>query len=242
MKITLTGSHGFIGTHLSKALEEQGHDIDCWDLKIGKSLDAFKLPVDTQLVIHLAAKADVRASLLDPNLYWRQNVLNSKEIFRQCAEKNVHVIYASSSTAKQWWRNPYATTKKICEEIAPNKSCGIRFSTVWGDGARPTMLIPQIKNKTLTYATEHERDFIHVSDVVSGITTIIKRGSTGVMEMGSGKSVRVDELVAYNGINVPIRSGHTYEQEENILPSTSLRSLGWAPKIDIMEADISVLA
>lgn len=242
MKITLTGSHGFIGTHLRSELVKMGHHLDCWDSKIGKNINNFKLPSDTQLVIHLAAKADVRASMINPSDYWQQNVINSKSIFNQCEKKDVKVLYASSSTTKQWWRNPYATTKRVCEEIAPENSCGMRFSTVWGPGARPTMLVPKIKNKTLTYATEHIRDFIHVSDVVSGILTIMKRGSLGIVDVGSGKAVRVDQLVAYNGLDVPIESGKDHEQEENVLPSTDLRSLGWQPKIDILESDLSVLA
>jgi len=111
----------------------------------------------------------------------------------------------------------------------------MRFSTVWGDGARPTMLIPQIKSRQLTYATKHVRDFIHVSDVVSAIDVIIRKGCVGIVEVGSGVGTRVDELIAYNGIDVPIKSGDTAELDENVLSSSSLRSLGWQPKRFIMD-------
>lgn len=235
MNIALTGSHGFIGSHLHKFLIAQGHTLDCWDSKINRDIQNFQLSENTDLVIHLAALANVRASLEQPELYWRMNVDATKRIFDQCVKRNIKVIYASSSTVAEWWRNPYAITKKVCEQMAPESSCGMRFSTVWGDSARPTMLIPQIKTRQLTYATEHVRDFIHVSDVVSAIDVIIRKGCVGIVEVGSGVGTRVDELVAHNGIDVPIREGDTTELQENVLASSSLRSLGWQPKIFVMD-------
>ena len=238
MHITLTGSHGFIGTHLRESLESQGHILDCWDNKIGRNANHIKLLPETDLVIHLSALADVRRSLEEPEIYWEQNVECSQNIFNLCNEKGIKVIYASSSTAREWWRNPYAMSKKVCEQMAPENSCGMRFSTVWGKGARPTMLIPRIAEKNLLYATSHTRDFIHVSDIVSAINVIIKRGCVGVVEIGSGKGVAVDQLVAMNGIDVPIKEGSDVEQDENVLESSSLRTLGWRPLVDVMEVDI----
>lgn len=238
MNIILTGSHGFIGSHLLKFLTNNRHTVDCYDRKIGKDIQNLKLHQDTQLVIHLAALADVRASLQNPDQYWQTNVEATKKIFDQCVERNVKVIYASSSTAREWWRNPYAITKKVCEQIAPENSCGMRFSTVWGDGARPTMLIPRIKSRTIKYATEHVRDFIHVSDIVSAIDVIIRKGCVGVVDIGSGHATRVDQLVAKHGIDVPIQPGDATEQDENVLASSSLRALGWEPKINVMDANL----
>ena len=238
MNISLTGSHGFIGSHLLEHLYSQGHVVDCWDLKIGQDIKTFQLRQDTNLVIHLAALADVRASLQTPDVYWQMNVDATKRIFDQCAKRNIKVIYASSSTAREWWRNPYAITKKMCEQMAPQNSCGMRFSTVWGNGARPTMLIPRIKSRQLTYATEHVRDFIHVSDIVSAIDIIVKKGCVGVVDIGSGQATRVDQLVAKHGIDVPIQLGDATEQDENVLASSSLRALGWTPKINVMDAEL----
>ena len=75
MKIALTGSRGFIGGHLMTRLKKEGHDVEEWDLrqdppKCIKDFDIQKI----DYVIHLAAYADVRQSLKEPEKYWTNNV------------------------------------------------------------------------------------------------------------------------------------------------------------------------
>lgn len=236
MNISLTGSHGFIGRHLYQHLKNSNHQVDCWDIQIQKNIEDFTISDNTNLIIHLAALAGVRESIQKPNEYWQNNVINTKKIFEQAEKTNTRIIYASSSSCLEWYNNPYAMTKFVTEFIAPKNSVGLRFSTVWGDGARGNMLIPQIQNKTLQYATTHKRDFIHVNDVVSAIHTIINHPEErGIFEVGTGQAVSVDQLVAFNGLDVPIKDGYEYEAKENLLPSYRLRSLGWEPKKFIME-------
>ncbi len=240
MHITITGSHGFIGTHLVNYLLDNKHHLNCWDLEIGRNISDFHLKdtlrSDTDLIIHLAALAGIRESFEKADEFWQTNVEYTKRIFDLAESTNTRVIYASSSACNRWHGNPYAISKYVNEFIAPKNSVGLRFSTVWGDGARGDMLVPQIVNKTLKYATTHKRDLIHVSDVVSAIQCIINHPEqTGVFEVGTGKTVSVDQLVASNGLDVPIVDGKDYELEENLLPSHRLRGLGWKPKVDIME-------
>ena len=64
MKVAITGSRGFIGSHLKTRLEKDGHEVVEWDLRQEppqciKDFD----PQDCSYVIHLAANADVRRSL-----------------------------------------------------------------------------------------------------------------------------------------------------------------------------------
>ena len=162
MKIVITGSRGFIGTHLVKLLS--GHQIIEWDTNIGKDIKDFTLESDTDFVIHLAALTNVRESIQIPNEYWKQNVEYSKRIFDIC--KDVPMLYASTSCVNEWWRSPYGTTKKVMEEFAYDGHIGLRFTNVYGDGAPDFMLTSRLNNGNVEYKTNHIRDFIHVSDVV----------------------------------------------------------------------------
>ena len=187
----------------------------------------------------MAAKADIRESFTNPDLYWSENVVKCRTVFDECKKYNIRLIYASSSACLEWHRNPYALTKYVNEFMAPQKSVGLRFSTVWGDGARDTMLISKIKLGIVEYATTHTRDFVHVSDVVSAIQTVIDHPiEKGVFECGCGIAFKVDQLVAKNGFDVPVTDGEDFELESNVLPSSRLRALGWTPKMNVMETKL----
>tara|TARA_R110000782_G_scaffold85397_1_gene166057 strand:- start:953 stop:1675 length:723 start_codon:yes stop_codon:yes gene_type:complete len=235
MHIIVTGSHGFIGTHLCKHLELQGHTIEAWDTKLGKDINDFPDKPKGDLCIHLAALADIKKSFKDPDVFWQQNVVLAKKVFDACANENIKVIYASSSACLGWWMHPYAISKYVNELVAPTDSVGIRFSTVWGDGANPVTLVEKIKNKNLQYVTTHTRDLIHVSDVVTAIQTIIDNDIQGIVDCGLGIAIKISDLVAYNNIDVPVVEGENYELDSNTLSSTTLRQHGWSPKVNVMD-------
>ena len=110
MNILLTGSEGFIGSNLKTHIENNfDANIRCLDLQYGDDLQTCELPDDIDLVIHLAGLSGVRQSLDNPTNYWKQNVIVSQRIFDKY--KNTRLLYASSSTAKEPWRNPYAFSK-----------------------------------------------------------------------------------------------------------------------------------
>jgi len=72
--------------------------------------------------------------------------------------------------------------------------------------------------------------------VISAIQCIIDHPKErGVFDVGTGRTVAVDQLVAHNGLDVPITDGFDYESKENLLPSHRLRALGWEPKRFIMD-------
>ena len=138
MNILLTGSEGFIGSNLKNKLD----NVTCLDLKLGEDLLTCELPNNIDVVIHLAGLSGVRISLDNPAEYWKQNVIGSQRIFEHY--KNSRILYASSSTAHEPWKNPYAMSKYSMEQLEHNNCLGMRFTTVYGTGARKDMLIPKI--------------------------------------------------------------------------------------------------
>lgn len=128
MKILITGTAGFIGSHLSKKLISQGHKVvgidninDYYDVTIKEdrlksigtenftfykinleddsAMDEIFKKEKPQIVVNLAAQAGVRYSLENPRAYIDSNIVGFTNIL-ECSRHNKveHLIYASSSS------------------------------------------------------------------------------------------------------------------------------------------------
>ena len=105
MKILLTGSHGFIGTHVTRILSEHGHEVftvDCFERRVhganpDRSSVDFAYPcawitpmeldgISPEAVIHLAAQVGVADSMTDPNRYVRGNVADTAMFLERLAK------------------------------------------------------------------------------------------------------------------------------------------------------------
>ena len=233
MNILLTGSEGFIGQHLFNFLKVN-HKVICLDKSTGNDLLTCDLKYNVDLVIHLAGLSGVRDSLDRPTEYWEQNVIAGQRLFDYF--KDTRILYASSSTAHEPWKNPYAMSKYSLEQIAPENSIGMRFTTVYGPNARKTMLIPRILRNDVPYInTNHSRDFIHVDDLVRAIDSLIKSNLKGITDIGSGKTNNLIELMDYFKIDCKRVVGNAFERLDNLADNTLLNSIGWKPKINLYE-------
>ena len=234
MNILLTGSEGFIGQHLNKFLNEQGHKVICIDKESGNDLLSCDLKYSVDLVIHLAGLSGVRDSLGRPEEYWIQNVIAGQRLFDFF--KDTRILYASSSTAHEPWKNPYAMSKYSLEQIAPPNSVGMRFTTVYGPNARESMLIPRILRNDVPYInTNHSRDFIHVDDLVRAIDSLIKSNVKGITDIGSGITNNLIELIEHFGIDCERVVGEHTERLDNLADNTLLNNIGWTPQVNLYE-------
>jgi len=234
MNILLTGSEGFIGQHLNKFLKDRHHSVICLDKETGNDLLSCDLKYSVDLVIHLAGLSGVRDSLERPTDYWEQNVIAGKRLFDYF--KDTRIIYASSSTAHEPWKNPYAMSKYSLEQIAPENSIGCRFTTVYGHIDRETMLIPRIFRFVVPYInTNHSRDFIHVDDLVRAIDSLIHSNLKGITDIGSGHTNNLVELIDYFGIDCERVVGEQTERLDNLADNTLLNNIGWQPRINLYE-------
>jgi nucleoside-diphosphate-sugar epimerase len=241
MKIVITGSRGFIGTHIRNAFDD--HTIVEWDSKLEETFSGvlfqdiknFTVSPDTDFVIHLAGLTDVRESIEIPDVYWTQNVEYSKKIFEACS--GIPMLYASSSCVKEWWLSPYGTTKKVLEELALDGHIGLRFTNVYGDGAPDFMLTSRLVNGNVTHKTNHVRDFVHVSDIVSVVQFFLDQGTDdkkSVYEVGSGVGSKIDELIERHGYDVPMKEGDECEMMDNTADISDILEEGWVgPKVFI---------
>jgi len=234
MNILLTGHEGFIGSHLYTHLQLKNHNVIGFDLKSGGNLLSSEFPKDIDLVIHLAGLSGVRDSLNRPTEYWKTNVIGSQRLFDHY--KDVRIIYASSSTAHEPWKNPYAMSKYGIEQLSHSNNIGLRFTTVYGPNARDNMLIPLIlKNKVHYLNVNHIRDFIHVNDIVSAIDTIMSITLTGVIDIGTGISNRLTDIAEYFKIDYIKMIGDETERLDNTADISILNNYGWSPKVNLYQ-------
>ena len=176
------------------------------DISKGKTLQNHFKKNKYKHVIHLAAQAGVRYSILKPESYVKSNLIgffNMLECSR--ANKIQHLIFASTSSVygsnekfplKETVNTDkplsfYAATKKSNEVMAYSYSnihslncTGLRFFTVYGPYGRPDMALfkftKAIIEKTsinLFNKGEHYRDFTYVTDIADGIINLIKKPS-----------------------------------------------------------------
>lgn len=125
MKYIVTGAAGFIGSHLTERLLQDGHSVLAIDNNEGnikrnlKKHDLLTIQKDdvrdlqfTALsgydgVVHLAALADIVPSIEDPSSYFKNNVLGTLAVLEMASQSNISkFIYAASSScygiAKEW--------------------------------------------------------------------------------------------------------------------------------------------
>jgi UDP-glucuronate 4-epimerase len=127
MKIIVTGGAGFIGSHVTRALLEQGHEVtildefnDFYDPAIKRanvaaltgSVEIAEIDlrqwepvrelferVKPEVVIHLAARAGVRPSITDPKLYIDTNITGTFHVLEAARLSGcTQVLFASSSS------------------------------------------------------------------------------------------------------------------------------------------------
>jgi UDP-glucuronate 4-epimerase len=228
LKILVTGAAGFIGYHVTKRLLARGDEVvgvdnlnDYYDpalkearLALLRPLPGFRFEradvADTAAmqalfadlqphrVVHLAAQAGVRYSLVNPHAYVASNIEGFLNILEGCRHGGVeHLVFASSSsvyganTAQPFSEHHnvdhpvslYAATKKANELMAHTYASlfglpctGLRFFTVYGPWGRPDMALFKFTRGILTGEPidvynrgEMIRDFTYIDDIVEGV-------------------------------------------------------------------------
>ncbi len=233
MNYLITGVAGFIGSHLAERLLSNGHSvigIDSFDGFYAKAIkennlsaakshqsftlyecdienyqDVLKVAKDGGIdgIIHLAAKAGVRPSIIDPIGYQNVNVggtQNMLEIARHCGIQKF--IYGSSSSVYginpncPWQESdhvlqpisPYASSKvsgellgHVYAELFGIQFLALRFFTVYGPRQRPDLAIHKfvakmIKGEVIPVYGDGStaRDYTYVDDIISGIVAALK--------------------------------------------------------------------
>ncbi|MDP7628880.1 MAG: NAD-dependent epimerase, partial [SAR202 cluster bacterium] len=157
---------------------------------------------NAQLVVHLAAQAGVRYSLINPKAYMESNAIGFFNILEACRHHDVeHFVYASSSSVYGMnEKMPFSTqhnvdhpislygaTKRSNELMAHTYShlydlptTGLRFFTVYGPWGRPDMALflftkAILKGEPIEVYNngEMKRDFTYIDDIINGVLSLL---------------------------------------------------------------------
>jgi nucleoside-diphosphate-sugar epimerase len=246
MIILLTGCAGFIGARTSELLLESGHEVvgidnlnDYYDpqLKLHRlaklestkgfkfsnvdiedqsSLDRLFSQHDFDAIINLAARAGVRSSIVEPDVYLSTNTQGALNLLRLATKYGI-TKYVMASTSSLYAGapmpfvenadvtrpiSPYAVSKLAAESLAYTwhhlyglNIAVLRYFTVFGPAGRPDMspfrFIEWIRREepiTLYGDGSQTRDFTYIDDIALG--TIAALGIKGyeIINLGGGNS------------------------------------------------------
>lgn len=237
VRILLTGAAGFLGSHLAEALLARGDEVvgfDSFDPYYDPALKEenvrglarfpgwFLLRGDIRdrghvrrvvaadrfdAIVHLAARAGVRPSIEEPELYADVNVVGTSVLLEAAQRAGLRrFVFASSSSVYGDGAPPFATDARADSPISPyaaTKRAGellcaahaslhgmsivsLRYFTVYGPRQRPDMAIMKFIDRI-----EHgrpipvfgdgsaRRDFTYVDDAVAGTVRAIERTADG---------------------------------------------------------------
>ena len=230
MRILVTGGAGFIGSHACAQLLRQGHAVaaiddfnDFYDpatkranLRALPDVEVFEGDIRDagfvektvgagkfDAVIHAAARAGVRPSLKDPQLYIDTNITGTQNLLAAARRAGIgRFVFASSSSVYGLAKkvpftedmplpqtlSPYAATKIAGEHLCGNyahlygmRVVCLRFFTVYGPGQRPDLAIHKFtraidRGESIPQFGDGStrRDYTYIDDIVQGVAGALR--------------------------------------------------------------------
>ena len=241
MRAIVTGGAGFIGSHVVEALLERGDEVHVLDdLSTGKrervaegarlhvadirAPDQVFDAVRPDAVLHLAAQADVRASVERPDHDADVNILGTVCVLEAARRHGAKIVFSSTGgaiygecdgpapeTGERRPLAPYGTSKLCGEEYLAtwNRLHGtshvtLRLGNVYGPRQEPhgeagvVAIFMGLLNEGGTpkiYGDGRQtRDYVYVTDVVRAMLAALERDGGDVFNIGSGVETSVLEL------------------------------------------------
>lgn len=190
--VLITGGSGYIGSHLTKLLHEQGYEVYVVDvnepqytgttgllpvyrnLDVRNNLTPYFEKVDC--IVHLAALIQVGESSINPSIYYSTNIIGTMKTMRIPHD---NFILASTGCAPQC-ASPYAMSKlaaeQVVEELEEKDYTIFRFYNVIGtsgfesrnpDGLMSQLIKAKETGQFTIYGTDYStRDGTAIRDYV----------------------------------------------------------------------------
>lgn len=184
MKILLTGSSGFIGGHIVRALAAAGHEIIPADRRHGIDFNNM-LNVDHWLPhvqnIDLVINSVGIIAETSGQTFTNLHQLAPTALFRACAQAGVgRVVQISALGADEHAFTPYQRTKKAADDVLrglPLEWFVLRPSLVYGEGGTSWAMFQRMARLPVIPLADAGRQLIqpvHISDLVATVLQCLK--------------------------------------------------------------------
>ncbi len=249
----VTGAAGFIGARTAELLACDGHTVvgidnmnDAYDVRIkehrlaalqklpGFEFRKIDISVEDQVaqlsdtkfdaIVHLAARAGVRASVENPRLFYETNLMGTLNLLEFSRKQGIPK-FLLASTSSIYGANPkyptpetessseplqpYAASKKAAEVLAHSYHylhgidvSVVRYFTVYGPAGRPDLAmfrfcqwIHEGRPVHVNGNGEQSRGFTYVDDIARGTILALKPVGFEIINLGGHEVITINGLV-----------------------------------------------
>lgn len=191
------------------------------DIRDRKSLEQAFSETKFDCIVHLAARAGVRPSLLEPRLYLETNVNGTLNLLELAREQGVKQFVFGSSSSVYGTNvkvpfseddpifnpiSPYAATKAAGELLCHTythlygmRIVGLRFFTVYGARQRPDLAIHKFaglisagKPIPVFGDGSTRRDYTYIDDIIAGVRAAMDYSASDYEVINLGESRTVE--------------------------------------------------
>ncbi len=202
--------------HRLAGLEQARFTFQQIDLEDEAALSRLFADHPFSVVINLAARAGVRYSVQNPQVYFRTNVMGNLYLLEQCRRRAVEkYVLASTSSLYAGQPMPFQESLPVNEPVSPYAASKkgaevtaytyhalhgmdvsvLRFFTVYGPAGRPDMAIFRFASSIsqglpirLYGDGNQRRDFTYVEDIVRGVVAATRPLGFEIINLGGGQN------------------------------------------------------
>lgn len=221
--VAVTGSAGFVGSHLVRKLTELNAKVIGLDITDGVDLTDWAQVKDVprfDVMVHLAAKIFVPAAYEHPREFYHTNIASTINALEMCRTHEAKVVFASSYAYGRPrylpideahpvdMFNPYCRSKILCESLCEGyhrdfggRAVILRVFNPYGPGQDKRNLIASTIDQAATGCIRlkdplPKRDFIYIDDMVGAYIRAIQYDQTPceTFNIAGGHSYSVKEI------------------------------------------------
>lgn len=209
--ILVTGSDGFIGSHLQDLLAMYNYHVYRYDIKVNStfdindyaSFDAAVKATKPKFIVHLAAVSNRKDVAKNPEQALKTNIIGTFNVLKAAHKYKVKVILASSAATVEPRTSLYAATKSTMEMLATMFDSNVtiaRFYNIYGPRSKSVVnkfIYNMKRGRKLILNGNTKRDYMHVLDLCMSLLMIIEaKQQPRFVTIGTGRSVSLNKLVS----------------------------------------------